>query len=204
MKKFLGMCLMAMFLLSSMLPVMAEELVESNEISLTASSREVLVGEEVVLEAVSYKKGSTYSDSWENSTKVETIYDEVGGNYVSTGVFKATEPGVYTITYTIDMFAGKSGNVFSKSVSETIEVIDSTHIKDIVIDNLIVSEDKDFLGEVVGYTGMGVIEVVWSNGEVTEYGTLFVYFGVDQYSKDVEVSVKIEDETFSKIVTVNR
>lgn len=82
----------------------------------------VKAGEAVTFMAVSEKHGSSYSDFWSNAEGEQTVFDEETECYISEAVFQADKPGIYTISYEITMYAGKSNIAFTGKIERTIEV----------------------------------------------------------------------------------
>lgn len=216
MKKILSVMLMFVLLMSLTIPAFAGSKVKEVEVAikalptkvnagLQASSTEVSVGiqaspatvnsgESIELTAVTPKHGSSFTDSWSIAEKSGTTLDVDTGCYISKAVFKAAEPGEYTIEYNITMDAGSSDVLFIGRGSFTVKVIGVTNTvigAKISIDTL---SKKDING-ITYYNATGNEYAIWSNGEESpSIGFISINFGVNDSYKDI--NVKIGDCTY--------
>lgn len=202
MKKYLIIILTFLFLFSFSIPTMAKTLPQDINVSLSASSVQVNVNEEVLITAVTPKHGSSYDDQWYGSELISTNLEN--DNYVSVSTFTADTPGTYTVSYDIEMTAGKSHSVFKGTQNLTIEVIDSKTIKEVSIENIVFLEVINADGTIVSYNAIGEIIVTLNNGETINYGTIFTTLGKDVLSKDVDVTIDLHGEQHIYTVTVSR
>lgn len=204
MKRILSVILAAVVLFYLSAGVSAEERAKETDVNLSTAVETVNVGETVTLTAETLKHGSSYTDEWSGAQKTDTVLDEESGCYVSTAIFTAEEPGIYTVSYTIQMQAGKSMVLFSATASKTIEVTGEKTVKGVEIKNLTVNPVRNTAGDVVSYLAVGNIYILWSDGTSTLYGTTSFFFGPDQYSKEVTVKVYVDGDCYSFTVDVSR
>ncbi len=208
MKKILIMVVLVVFILSFSVPALAKPSVKTSvhHIDVTMSSKvsEVQVGEEVTFVTTAPKHGSSYIDGWEGAKAIETVFHKEAGEYISTATFIANEEGVYTISYLIEMSSGKSGVSFSGTVSQKIEVVDNVTVTGAGIKNLIIQEVKDSQGNTIGFNAFGETYIIWSNNETTDYGVIYLRFGEDELSKDINVTVEADGNSYTYIVNILR
>ncbi len=202
MKKILSVMLMFILLMSLMIPAYADSEAKEVEAAVSASATKVNIGESVELSAVVPKHGSTFTDSWSLAEKVGTILDEDSESYISTAVFKAVEPGKYTIEYNITMQAGKSNVVFVGKGSVTIEVTGEITV---VGAEIIVTSFKSVLnnyGSTLYYKAEGKKYAVWSNGKRLYCGFISFNFGINDTFRDVNVTLNTTSGVYSYWVKV--
>ncbi|MEB1808210.1 MAG: hypothetical protein LPK26_13095 [Bacillaceae bacterium] len=165
------------------------------EVSLAVTSEQefevIYVEDEVELQAISPKHGSSYEDGWvvlnENGGVVaelheyETVLTDVAGvnSYVSTATFKAEEAGTYTLKYSIEMAAGKSHVRFTgeeESEEIVVQEQEAAYITGVVVENFVVSpqgNNKKATGKIYFTMSEGEnvfvqdIDVVLNNGNPT-------------------------------------
>ncbi|MCX7920617.1 MAG: hypothetical protein N3B21_01125 [Clostridia bacterium] len=201
MKKLIEIVLAIIIFVGAPSTVMAASWSREAEISLTAKTLKINVGETLKLTAVTQKHSSTYTDGWNGAQKLSTLYDNSCDSYISTAEFLAKEPGVYTITYYIYMKAG-SGKLQSSGIAtQTIEVISpvtpvSAEVRDLSIINRLVRPD----GNMAGYFAIGNVYVIWSDGSATLDSSTCIFFRPEEMSKSVEVSVSIEGKQYTYTV----
>lgn len=174
------------------------------EVTLSNAPSIMKVGETVELTAVADKHGSSYIDMWDNANEVSSLFDPETETYISKAVFKALKPGIYTIRYTIQMTAGNSNTVFAGTAERTIEVISPATVIGARIQNLTVSPSYRADGSLSGYSAYGKIYTLWSDNSASLYGSIFFFFGPDEKSKDVSVTLNINNHVYSYLVTVIR
>ncbi|MFC5712448.1 hypothetical protein ACFPU1_06620 [Thalassorhabdus alkalitolerans] len=189
------------------------------EVALSVTSEQefevIYVGDEVKLQAVTPKHGSSYKDGWvvinENGKEValekeedfETLLIEVEGvnSYVSTAKFEAQEAGTYTLKYSIDMAAGKSHVTFSgneKSDEIVVKDQEAAYITGVKVENYEVTQQR----QGVNYRAAGDIYFTMSEGE-NQFAQSFsnvVLNNGNSYTNTVEVEA--EGQTY--IITVTK
>jgi hypothetical protein len=90
---------------------------------LPATAQTLTVSQTLNIEAKTLKHGSSYTDAWQGATKVATVLNKETGVYESIATFTATEPGTFTIIYTITMTVGRSHISFVGTGAVTVEVV---------------------------------------------------------------------------------
>lgn len=201
MKKFFKIGLILFCFLAFYTPVHGVALEESIDISVTASASSVKVGERITLKAIVPKHGSSFKDSWSKEMEYSTSLDDMNNKYISEATFIPKEPGVYTIVYQMEMNAGKSEKSFVGKGEYTVEVVDSTTIKEVGVKDLVVTEVVNSQGVISGYRGIGTVYVLWSDNTIMDYSTIFVSFQPDEMSKNVDVIVELDGK--KRIYKVN-
>lgn len=164
----------------------------------------IKAGESVILTAVSLKHGSAYEDMWSGASALGTVLDEESESYISSAVFTAGEPGIYTVTYDIQMKAGKSDVLFAGNASKTIEVTGSAVVTGAEIRGLVVTPIKNSQGDIVSYLACGYTYILYSDGTSKEYGFISFYFGVNETEKDISVTVYEDGKYYTYTVRVSR
>lgn len=164
----------------------------------------VNVGETIEMTAVTTKHGSCYYDSWGNAVKVSTVYDLGTNAYISKALFTAEKPGSYNISYTIKMTSGNSDTVFYKTVERQVEVIDTVTVVGALIKDLTVTPLYNADDTISAYKAYGTVHVLWSDNTTTPNGSLYFFFGPEETSKDIEVTLYVDGIQYKYIVTVNR
>lgn len=187
-----------------MIPAYSDSEVKMVEAAVSASAVKVNTGESVTLSAIVPKQGSSYTDSWLLAEKEQTIINVESDSYVSTAVFTAQEPGIYTIEYNIAMDAGKSGVIFSGKGSVTIEVTGVKTVVGAAIRDLVIKPVYDSDGRLTSYLAVGNKCIVWSNGDIEIIGTIGFFFGLNETSKTIEVTFKVSDVNYKYDVAVSR
>lgn len=95
------------------------------ETTISASKLEINTNEEVTLTATTIKHGQFSLDAWTSAIKFgETVLNGSGDSYLSYAKFKSPTPGTYTISYKIEMDAGKNDGKFVGEASITIKVVE--------------------------------------------------------------------------------
>lgn len=164
----------------------------------------VKVGETVILTATTEKHGSSYNDSWSNAVKSFTILDTETDTYISKAVFIAEKPGIYNISYSINMFPGKSNVDFISKVEKTIEVIDPVTIAGADIRNLVIEPVYKADGSISAYTAFGTVYVLWSNQTTTPYSSIFFGFDPNETMKNINVTIPYNGVEYNYVITVKR
>ena len=160
----------------------------------------VLPGEAVSLEAICSRKGSSYSAVWSNAIEGQTVFSEETGCYTSQAVFQEDEPGIYTISYEITMYAGNSDTAFICKVERTIEVISNVTLTGIDIRNLTVIPVYKTDGSIAYYDASGKIYSLWSDGTEVLYGSIYFCFGANETSKNLNVTIYNNNIQYAYIV----
>lgn len=204
MKKVFAIIITMVIVLGASIGTMAESLPKYCEVILSTSAEIVNVGETVELNALTLKRGSSYTVEWNGAEDTGTVLDKDTGNYVSTAIFKADKPGIYTVTYKIQMNTGNTNTFFEGTAFTTIEVrnpvtVVGADIRDLVIKPLLKPE-----GTVSGYLVQGNTYIVWSNNTSTLYGTVSFFMGTYEISKDIYVMFNVEGKQYTYNVTVTR
>jgi len=162
------------------------------------------VGETVILTAATGKHGSSYNDNWNNAVKSITEFDPNTGTYISKAEFTAQKAGIYTISYNIDMFAGKSGIAFSGKAERTIKVISPVTIIGADIRDLVISPFYKADGSIKSYSASGTTYAIWSDNTAKPYSSIFFFFGPDETAKDINVTLNINSIQYTYTVAVKR
>jgi hypothetical protein len=191
-------------LFSSTLGVSAASDLKDIEVILSDTATVAKIGETIDLTATTTKHGSSYIDSWNNAVKSTTVFDSITETYISKAFFTAVKPGVYPISYTITMTAGDSNTTFSKTVERTIEVIDprtviGAELRDIEI-TPIYNED----GSVSVYSAYGTIYALWSDATSTPNGSLYFFFSPEETTKNLDLTLNIDNTLYTYNVNVTR
>lgn len=184
--------------------VFADSDVKDIEVILSETPAVVKIGDIIPLTATTLKHGSTYSDSWGNAAKSITEYDPITTTYNSQAVFTAEKPGIQTVSYTIKMVAGDSDTVFSKTVVRTIEVIDPRIVIGADIRDLQITPIYAADGSISVYKAYGTIYALWSDGTVTQKGSVYFFFNPDETTKNIDVTFNIDGKLYAYTVTVSR
>ena len=204
MKKVLALITIFSLVLTVGLPVAAKSDPKSIETVVKGDAVKLKVGDKVTLTVETEKHGSSYTEEWDGAKGVTTILDKDTGMYISKAKFYAERPGIYTITYSITMKAGKSKMVFLGRASKTIEVVDSVKFTGVEINDVSVTPVNNSSGEVIGYSAMGNVYTVWSDGSSKLYGTTYFFFSPNQISRYVYVTVWVDGEEYVYKVNVSR
>ncbi|NJD02489.1 MAG: hypothetical protein FIA99_07820 [Ruminiclostridium sp.] len=205
MKKILSVMLIYILLMSLMIPVYADSWAKEVEVDVSASATMVDVGESVELRAIIPVHGSSFEDGWLGAEESGTTLDKDSVNYISTAVFNAVKPGKYTIEYNITMYAGKSNVVFVGKGSVTIEVIGKITVVGAAIKDLVVySPVYKIDGSISYYPAKGTTCILWSDGSITSYGTIFFNFGAGETQKQLTFTVYVASIPYTYTVIVNR
>lgn len=206
MKKLAILVIIMILLVGSATIVSAADEPKTVTVTLSETPSVVKVGETVVLNAVTGKHGSSYSDFWSNANGVQTIFDEETGTYMAEALFQADKPGIYTIGYEIAMDAGKGDTTFIGKVERTIEVIGTTvtltgaDIRDLVVTPLLRSD-----GSISAYKASGNIYSLWSDGSAVLCNSIVCFFfGVNETSKNVTVTIYDKGINHTYVITVNK
>ena len=174
------------------------------EVTLSDSPSAVKVGETIELIATADKYGSSYIDSWDNASMVSTLFIPETETYISKAIFTAVNPGTYTIRYSVQMTAGNSNTIFAKTVEKTIEVINpiiviGAGIQDLTINPVYIAD-----GSLSGYSASGMAYAIRSDNTTTPCGSIFFFFAPSENTKDVPVTLFINSQVYSYLVTVTR
>lgn len=124
--------------------------------------------------------------------------------YISKAVFTAEKPGIYNISYNIDMLAGESSIVFSGKAERTIEVINPITVVGADIRNLVIEPIYKGDGSISAYSASGTVYALWSDNTTTPYGSMFFFFGPDETRKNLNITLLINGKQYIYTVTVNR
>jgi len=176
---------------------------KSVDVSLAASSVIVKAGEAVQLTAVTVKQGSAFTDNWTGAAKSSTVISE-NGTCVSSAEFMASAPGTHVVTYDIVMDAGSSGVNFEGTGSITITVVEPITVQTVEVRNITSVPKTDLLGNISGYSAIGDIYLIWSDGTATNYGKLFFNFSATQVTRSLCVTVYADGQAYSYTVWVTR
>lgn len=204
MKKVALFVLVITVIMSLSISVQAETVVKEPTTKLEVSQVTAKVGETISLTASTVKKGSVYVDYWVGANPEKTIKDDVTERYISTAKFTAQEPGQYTITYRIEMQAGKSDVFFEGFASQIIEVVDEVTVAGIEIRDVVFTDVIGPDGTIVGCNILGNLCILWSNGTVDVYGTVCSYMGADETEKTVSGIVTVEGQQYPYTVVITR
>lgn len=191
-------------LFSSTIGVSAASDPKDIEVTLSESATVVNIGETIALVATTSKHGSNYTDNWSNAVKSVTEFDPITEAYISTASFTAENPGIYPISYTITMTAGDSATTFSKTVERTIKVIDSHTVTGADLRNLVITPIYKSGGSVSVYSAYGTIYVLWSDNTATQNGSVYFFFGADETTKNIDVTLNIDGKLYTYTVAVHR
>lgn len=164
----------------------------------------VKVGETVFLTATTEKHGSCYNDNWSNAVKSFTILDNDTDTYISKAAFIAEKPGIYNISYSIDMSAGKSDVAFSGKVERTIIVTNPVILAGADIRDLIIKPVYKSDGSISVYSAFGRVYALWSDHTATPYSSIFFYFGPNETEKNTSVTISSNGIQYKYVVTVRR
>lgn len=191
-------------LLSLQVYVFAEPASKEVPAQLTASANDVTIGETVHLTATSVKHGSSYEVIWSGAEDKGTLLDTSLCTYVSAAVFTAEKPGIYTVEYKIVMSAGKSNRRFIGTAVQTINVTAPITVTgaEIRIASLRKITRPD--GSVSLYSAAGDIFTVWNDNSKTYYGRIFFFYGPNEVSKNIDVTLNIEGKVYKYTVAVAR
>lgn len=184
--------------------VSADTVPKDIEVILSETTAVANIGDTIILTATTTKHGSSYSDNWDNAAKSITEFDPITETYISKAFFTAEKPGIYNISYTINMTAGDSNTVFSKTVEKTIEVIDSVTLIGADIRDLEVTPIYNADGSISVYSAFGTIYALWSDNTATPNGSLFFFFNPDETTKNIDVTLNINGIPTIYTVTANR
>ncbi|WHH61078.1 hypothetical protein [Petroclostridium sp. X23] len=205
MKKILATLVIIMAMLNLSTSVMAGTLFKEVEVTLSPADTVIEVGETMVLTASTQKKGSSYFDGWEGAVEGDTILDNATGNYISSAVFTAVQPGTYTITYSIGMDAGNNTDKFIGTATQVVTVADTAPvITGVEVRNLTVDEVRDANDRIIGYNVFGKAYILWSDSTEVEYAVIYLYFNADEVSKDIDITVDADGQSYTYTVTVVR
>lgn len=174
------------------------------EVTLSESATVVNIGETIALVATTSKHGSNYTDNWNNAVKSVTEFDPITEAYISTASFTAENPGIYPISYTITMTAGDSATTFSKTVERTIKVINSHTVTGADLRNLVITPIYKSDGSVSVYSAYGTIYALWSDNTATQNGSVYFFFGADETTKNIDVTLNIDGKLYTFTVAVHR
>lgn len=174
------------------------------DVTLNDTPATVVPGEAVVLKAICKRSGSSFDVAWTNAIEGQTVFDEETECYVSEAVFHQDKPGVYTISCDIIMCAGKSSTTFVSRVERTIEVTGSVTLKGAEIRDLTAKPVYCSDGSVACYDASGRIYSLWSDGTANLYGSIYFYFGADETSKTVNVTIYDKGIKYVYPLAVNR
>lgn len=163
------------------------------EVSITSSLSAVRVGETVTLTAVTLKHGSEYKDEWVGATKVSTVLTE-DGYYVSTA--RITVQDDVLVQYNIIMNAGNNVS-FAGATSISVEADQPVDIVGAEIKNVT---------PVPGITGFytGYLFIIFSDGTLAEYGSIYFGLGETQTSKTLYIPVSVSGLQYDFAVEVSR
>lgn len=163
---------------------------------LPATAQTLTVGQILSLEARTLKHGSHYTDTWQGAAKLETLQNKETGEYESAATFIATEPGTFTITYTITMTAGKSHVSFVGTGSVTVEVVaPALTVVGAAMYNVTATPRYNPQGNLTGYDAVGDVYAVMSDGSQVFHRRVNFNFSPNQTSRNMDVV--IEGETFT-------
>lgn len=174
------------------------------EVILSNVPEVVNVGKTVTLTVTTEKHGSAYKDNWSAAVKSVTTLDTITGKYISKGEFFAEKPGVYNISYNIDMLAGKSNVVFRGKVEKTIKVINPVTIAGAEIRDLEIKPVYKADGSISAYSAYGVVYSLWSDQTATPYSSVFFLFSPSETVKDVNVNIIHDGVQYKYVITVKR
>jgi len=179
MKKLLVVVLTLLMLVGIPAGSFAEPSAKDAGVSLISSAATVKPGETVTLTAVTLKQGSAYTDEWIGATKITTVLTE-DGYYVSTA--EISPEVTVTVQYKITMTAGNCGTSFIGQAETVISATKPAEVVGIEVKNIRPEP------EIPGFY-KGDVYVVFSDGNLNEYGV--VYFGLreGQITKVFYVSV---------------
>lgn len=204
MKKLVILVILMTLLVGSATFVSAADEPKNITVALSETPSVIQAGETVVFKAVTAKHGSSYNDSWSNANSVQTIFDEETGTYVSEALFQADTPGIYTIGYEIEMDAGKSDTSFTGRVERTIEVTGTITLAGADIRDLAVTPMFRSDGSISAFKASGNIYSLWSDGSAVLYGSVCIFFGVDETSKNVNVTICDKGINHTYVITVSK
>ena len=204
MKRIFTVVLITILLAGIPVYTYAGALEKAVNVEISASAECVRLGETVVLTAVAEKHGSSYADMWEGAVKKDTVFGADTEAYVSTAEFTADRPGIYTIIYSISMNAGQSETAFSGTATCMVEVVNPVTVTGADIRNLSISRITRSDGSTYGYSAMGDVYVLWSDGTAAPYSTIGFFFGAEETSKIIPVTLNIAGKTYRYTVAVTR
>ncbi len=180
-------------------------IVKTVDIAVTSAVEEITTGETILLTAITPRHGSSAADTWIGATAKDIYYDEQTQSYISTAEFTAETPGEYTIIYNIVMNAGKSGNMFTGTATKTIKVTNSAvTLTGAAISNVSIIPVIRPDGSISGYSASGSLYALWSDDTSTLYGSIFFFFGPDEFEKNVTVTLYVDGKTYKYNVLVSR
>lgn len=184
------------------------------EVSLSVTSEQefevVYTGEEVELQAVTAKHGSSYEDNWSvldaegkvvDLDEYNTVlsYFEGVNSYVSTVTFVAEEAGTYTLKYSIEMAAGKSHVRFAgEAESDEIVVVDpdEAFITGVIVKNFNVTSQ--------GNTSRAAGDIYFTMSEGDDQFAASFSNIVLNSGNNFTNTVEVEAEGTTYIITVTR
>lgn len=204
MKKIFIFILTSFIAMSISISVSAKPIEQNIDVTLSATAEEIKVGETVALTAVSLKHGSSFEVLWLGAEDKGTILDTASGNYISTAVFTADKPGVYTLEYKIIMRAGKSNTYFTGSAVHIINIINPVTVAGAEIKNLAIRPVTRSDGSIAAYSAIGDVYILWSDNTGTLYNRMFFFFGPNETVKNVNVTFNIDGITYTYTVPVER
>lgn len=205
MKKIAIIVTVLSVLFSSILGVAADSIPKDIEVILSDTPAVVNLGQSFEITATAPKHGSNYIDSWENAEQSYTELNALTNAYISKATFKADKEGIYNISYTIKMTSGNSDTVFYKTVKRTVEVVNPVKVVGAVIRNLNVIPIYNGEGNIAYYRACGEVYALWSDKSETPDGSsVYLFFGSEETSKDVSVTLNVDGKQYDYIVTVNR
>ncbi len=204
MKKILITIIAAALAMSLPVTTSAKPTEKEVDVTLTSSALSIQTGQSIILSAVTKKHGSTYEVFWFGAHDRGTQLSETNDSYISTAVFNADKPGIYTIRYSIIMEAGKSDRKFTGTAICTVNVSEPITVTGAEVRNLTFRPLTRPDGSIYAYSAMGDIYTVWSNNTSSLYGRTFFIFSSNETVKDVDVTLYIEDKHYRFTVTVSR
>lgn len=193
-----------LILFSSTISVSADTDPKNIEVILSNTVTVAKLGETIDLTATTPKHGSSYTDNWANAVKIATEFDPITETYNSKALFTSEKPGIYNISYTITMTAGDSITTFSKTVERTIEVIDPHTVIGADLRDLEITPIYNEDGSISVYSAYGTIYALWSDNTATINGSLYFFFGADETTKNIDVSLNINGKLYTYMVNVTR
>lgn len=191
-------------LFGSTIGVSAASDLKDIEVLLSDTATVVKLGETIDLTATTLKHGSYYADNWDSAIKSVTEFDSISETYISRASFTAEKPGIYHISYTITMTAGNSDTTFSKTVERTIEVIDPRTVIGADLKDLKITPIYKADGSISTYIAYGTIYALWSDNTSTLNSSVYFFFSPNETTKDIDVTLHINDQQYTYMVTVTR